>query len=207
MRFMTSSPGQTSDTRAPTASSVRLDAGSVRVLAHPLRSRLVGALRLRGPSTATELARELGTNSGATSYHLRRLAAVGLVVDTGTGDAKRRVWAAAAESTQYSPSDFADDEDAATAMGWLERDWLHHFTEKFARWLEVRRDWPARWRDETGMNDYLVVVSSEQLAAMHGEIREVVERYRRAGAGNPEAKRIAAYLSFYPVDMDQVPRR
>lgn len=185
----------------------RLDLTSVRVLAHPLRSRLLGALRLRGPATATDLARELGTNSGATSYHLRKLAEVDLVVDTGAGDAKRRVWAAATDSTQFVASDFDEDEDAATAMGWLERDWLRHFTEKFGRWLDSRGDWPARWRDAAGMNDYLVVVSAEQLEAMHAEIRDVVERYRRAGQGNPEAKRVATYLTFYPVDMDQAPRR
>lgn len=185
----------------------RLDATSVRVLAHPLRSRLVGALRLSGPATATELARQLETNSGATSYHLRRLAEVGLVVDTGDGGGKRRVWAAATDSTKVVASDFDEDEDAATAMGWLERDWLRHFTEKFGRWLDRRGEWPTRWRDSAGMNDYLVVVSAEQLESMHAEMRDVVERYRRAGQGNPEAKRIATYLSFYPVDLDQAPRR
>ncbi|MFN2320124.1 MAG: ArsR/SmtB family transcription factor [Dermatophilaceae bacterium] len=185
----------------------RLDTASVRVLAHPLRSRLVGALRLRGPSTATDLARELGTNSGATSYHLRRLEAAGLVVDTESGDGKRRVWAAATDSTRFVPSDFDTDEDAATAMGWLEQDWLRHFTEKFGRWLDVGRAWPVRWRDEAGMNDYLVVVTAEQLAAMHAEMQDVIEHYRRAGQGSPEAKRVATYLSFYPVDMDQAPRR
>ena len=99
------------------ADFVRLDAKSVKVLAHPLRSRLVGALRLNGPSTATALAAALGTNSGATSYHLRKLAEVGLVVDTGEGDAKSRVWAAASQLTQFEASDFDDDDDAATAMG------------------------------------------------------------------------------------------
>lgn len=186
---------------------LRLGPEAVRVLAHPLRSRLVGALRLHGPSTATDLARELGTNSGATSYHLRRLAETGLVRDTGTGDGKRRVWAASADSTTVVRTDFDDDEDAATAMGWLERDWLRHFTEKFARWLDVAQDWPARWRDETGMNDYLVVVTADQLAAMHAELQDVIDRYRRVGQGNPQAKRVAAYVTFYPVDMDQAPRR
>ena len=52
---------------------VRLDASALRVLAHPLRSRLLSALRRGGPATATELAKTLGTNSGATSYHLRKL--------------------------------------------------------------------------------------------------------------------------------------
>jgi len=185
----------------------RLDPTSVRVLAHPLRSRLLATLRLHGPATATDLARELGTNSGATSYHLRKLAEVDLVVDTGEGDARRRVWAAATDSAQVVASDFDEDEDAATAMGWLERDWLRHFTEKFGRWLDVRADWPRRWHRGTGMNDYLLVVTAEQLDEMHAEIETVIDRYRRSGAGNPEAKRVAAYVSFYPVDMDQPPRR
>ena len=47
---------------------IRLDAGALRVLAHPLRSRLLSTLRVGGPATATDLAAQLGTNSGATSY-------------------------------------------------------------------------------------------------------------------------------------------
>ena len=188
------------------ADFVRLDAKSVKVLAHPLRSRLVGALRLNGPSTATALAAALGTNSGATSYHLRKLAEVGLVVDTGEGDAKSRVWAAASQLTQIEASDFDDDDDAATAMGWLARDWLRHFTDKFGRWLDVQGNWPAVWRDRASMNDDMVVVTADQLREMHTEIDAVIERYRRVGQGNPDAKRIAAYLIFYPVDMDKAPR-
>lgn len=189
------------------ATHLRLSTEALKVLAHPLRSRLVGALRIAGPSTATALARELKTNSGATSYHLRRLAEVGLVIDTGEGDGKTRVWATAGEATQIVPSDFADDEDAETALGWLERDWLRHFTEKMGRWLDVRHDWPARWRDAAGMNDAMVLVTPEQLTAMQAEISALVQRYARVGAGNPEAKRVAAYAVYYPLDMDKAPRR
>ena len=187
-------------------SHVRLDTASVKVLAHPLRSRLLSALRLAGPATATALAAALSTNSGATSYHLRKLEDVGLVVDTGEGAGKRRLWAASADVTHVEPSDFQDDEDAETAFGWLERDWLRHFTEKFGRWLDVRLAWPTAWSDAAGMNDTMVVVSAEQLGAMHAEIDAVIERYRRVGQGNPDAKRVATYLCFYPVDMDQAPR-
>lgn len=185
---------------------VRLDSTSVKVLAHPLRSRLLGALRLGGPATATALAASLSTNSGATSYHLRKLEEVGLVVDTGEGAGKRRLWAASADVTHVEPSDFQDDEDAETAFGWLERDWLRHFTEKFGRWLDARTSWPSAWTDAAGMNDAMVVVTADQLAAMHLEIDAVIERHRRVGQGNPEAKRVATYLCFYPVDMDQTPR-
>ncbi len=189
------------------ASYVQLDATSVKVLAHPLRSRLVGMLRLSGPSTATALAKALGTNSGATSYHLRKLEDVGLVVDTGQGNARTRVWAAASEETHVTVTDFDDDEDAAMAMGWLERDWLRHFTTKFGQWLDVSTAWPRRWRDTFGMNDAMVLVTPEQLRAMHRDIEEIVQRYRRAGQGNPEAKRVATYIVHYPLDLDQAPRR
>ncbi|WP_197429671.1 ArsR/SmtB family transcription factor, partial [Auraticoccus cholistanensis] len=78
--------------RSPTG--FRLDASSLRVLAHPLRSRLLSALRTGGPATATDLASRLGTNTGATSYHLRKLESVGLVVDTEEGEGRRRLWRA-----------------------------------------------------------------------------------------------------------------
>lgn len=188
-------------------SYIQIDAAAVKILAHPLRSRLVGQLRLQGPSTATALAKELGTNSGATSYHLRKLAEVGLVTDTGAGDGKTRVWAASAESTHFASTDFDDDEDAATAMGWLERDWLRHFTTKFGHWLDVSMNWPKPWRDIFGMNDAMILVTPEQLRAMHDELGAVIERYRRLGQGNPDAKRVAAYVVYYPLDMDKAPRR
>ena len=183
------------------ADHVHLNSEALKVLAHPLRARLLAALRLQGPATATDLARELATNSGATSYHLRRLADVGLVVDTGEGDHKRRVWAAGAALTVVEPSSFDGDEDAETALGWLSRDWLRHFTEKFGQWLDVQRSWPARWRDAAGMNDAMVVVTAEQLSTMQAEIDEVIVRYARVGQGNPEAKRVAVYTAAYPLDL------
>ena len=83
---------------------LRLDATSLRVLAHPLRSRLLSRLRTGGPATATDLAAALSTNSGATSYHLRKLESVGLVTDTGEGEGKRRLWRASTDSHQFEPS-------------------------------------------------------------------------------------------------------
>ncbi len=189
------------------ATHLRLDAHAITVLAHPLRSRLVSTLRIGGPATATALARALDTNSGATSYHLRRLAEVGLVIDTGEGDGKSRVWAAAGEATQIVPSDVEGDADAETALGWLERDWLRHLTDKLGRWLDLRHLWPVAWRDAASLNDAMVLVTPEQLTAMQSEIDGIVARYARVGAGNPEAKRVAAYAIYYPVDLDKAPRR
>ncbi|MFW5468667.1 ArsR/SmtB family transcription factor [Knoellia sp. CPCC 206435] len=185
---------------------IRLDATSLKVLAHPLRSRLLSALRLGGPATATDLATSLRTNSGATSYHLRKLESVGLVADTREGEGKRRLWRAATESHQFEPSDFAGDEDSETALNWLVRDYTRHFAEQFEKWLDVETAWPVEWRDAAGMNDSYVVATPAQLQAMRAEIDEIVDRYRRVGQGNPAARRLAVYTVAYPLDLDRIPR-
>ena len=59
----------------------RVDARTLRGLAHPLRLRLLNTLREFGPATASGLADRLGESSGATSYHLRQLATYGFVED------------------------------------------------------------------------------------------------------------------------------
>ncbi|XVX21189.1 ArsR/SmtB family transcription factor [Actinomycetota bacterium] len=190
----------------PDYSGIRLDARALKVLAHPLRSRLLIALRTGGPATATDLAGDLGTNSGATSYHLRKLEEIGLVADTGDGEGKRRLWRASTDYHSYWPSDVEGDEDAETALNWLSRDYIRHLTEQYERWLDVEQTWPVSWRDATGLSDSNVVATPEQLEAMRQEIAEVMARYRRIGQGNPEARRVAAYSVVYPLDLDRAPR-
>jgi DNA-binding transcriptional ArsR family regulator len=186
---------------------VRLDARALKVLAHPLRSRLLSALRRGGPATATALATALGTNSGATSYHLRKLEAVGLVTDTGDGEGKRRLWRASTDSHQFEPSDFAGDEDAETALNWLVRDYTRHFAEQFERWLDVESTWPPEWRDAAGMSDSFIIATPEQVEELKAEVDELLARYRRVGQGNPRARRLAVYSVLYPLDLDKAPQR
>lgn len=186
---------------------IRLDAAALKVLAHPLRARLLSCLRKDGPSTATSLATQLGTNTGATSYHLRKLEDVGLVTDTGEGTGRRRLWRASTESHEWAPSDFEGDEDAETALSWLTRDYSRHLGERFERWIDVAPDWPPAWRDALGMNDVSIIATAEQVRAMTDDLLAVVEKYRRAGQGNPAARRVATYLVTYPIDHGRPPQR
>jgi DNA-binding transcriptional ArsR family regulator len=191
----------------PDYTGIRLDAMALKVLAHPLRSRLLSTLRRGGPATATDLATTLGTNSGATSYHLRKLESVGLVTDTGEGEGKRRLWRAATESHSFWASDFEGDEDSETALNWLTRDYVRHFAEQYERWLDVEQAWPVEWRDAVGMGDSYVIATPAQLEALRREVTEVIARYRRVGQGNPEARRVAVYTYAYPLDLDKAPRK
>ena len=116
--------------------TLHLDARAIRVLAHPLRSRLLTALRTGGPATATALARRLDTNTGATSYHLRKLASVGLVEETEDGRGRERWWRASTPSHGWTERDVAGDADAEAASDWLRRHYLRSFVDRYERWLD-----------------------------------------------------------------------
>jgi DNA-binding transcriptional ArsR family regulator len=188
-----------SDPQVPT---VHLDRAALAMLAHPLRSRLLDELRISGPATATTLAAVLHTNSGATSYHLRKLAEVALVVDSGQGTGRRRLWSASTQSRprDEGPSGDTDDPDARAALAWLARDYLNLFNDRAEQWLDTQDRWPVDWREQVGLSDHLVQVTAGQLAALRNELADVLERYRRVGAGNPDAKRVSVYLCPLPVD-------
>lgn len=186
--------------RSPADDVLRLDTAALAVLAHPLRSRLLTELRLHGAATATELADRLDTNTGATSYHLRKLESVGLVVDTGTGTGKRRVWDASTRGHGWQPSDFAGDEAAEHSLAWLHRYYVAQLAAHAEAWFDVERTWPDRWRDALGYGDAGVVVTPEQARAMYDEIEAVLRRYRDLGRDQPGAEQLLVATIVVPVD-------
>ncbi|MGE9809328.1 MULTISPECIES: helix-turn-helix domain-containing protein [unclassified Janibacter] len=176
------------------------------MLAHPLRARLLAGLRSRGTATATDLAADLGTNSGATSYHLRQLAAVGLVRDVPGGRGRRRLWEATPHRARWLPSELADDDDLDASLQWLDRDYVAHFAEHAEAWLDAQDRWPARWRDGLGFRDGAVLVTADQQEALRADLDAVLEKWARVGQGNPTARRVAVYTYAYPIDPDRPPR-
>lgn len=82
-----------------------LEVSSLRALAHPVRLRMLSVLTGTAMSAA-ELARELDLTQGNASYHLRSLAAAGLVTAAG----EERVRGGVAKRYRY-------DVDAPVAAG------------------------------------------------------------------------------------------
>lgn len=197
---------------APT--SLRLDGRALRVLAHPLRARLLSALRTDGPATATGLAQRLGTNTGATSYHLRSLADVGLVEeDAGRGTARERWWRAAQDAHGWLEADLdAADDDARAAAGWLRGHYWRQFAEAAAEWEQHRERWPLAWREHLTHDDALVHVAVDDLAALRAELAAVLDRYHRPGGdpdisrdGDPELRTVSVHVSALPLHPGRAP--
>ena len=165
---------------------LQLDAAALQVLAHPLRMRLVGSLRLDGPATASRLAERLGVSSGLTSYHLRALADAGMVEDDPDHPAKgrERWWRAAHDMTSWQAGAAGDDPDAVAAEAWLAGYSARRAMGWTDAWLARRADDPPEWQAVSGTSDYLLDISPDELQALQDEITELVRPYLRL-SGEP----------------------
>ncbi|MFD6433624.1 ArsR/SmtB family transcription factor [Streptomyces venezuelae] len=76
----------------------------LKALAQPRRQQMLQHLTVHGPATSATLARALGLNTGATSYHLRELARYGFVEETrGSGHGRERWWRAVPGDRRFPP--------------------------------------------------------------------------------------------------------
>jgi DNA-binding transcriptional ArsR family regulator len=167
----------------------------LRALAHPVRLRMLGMLRIDGPATATTLATRLGLNTGATSYHLRQLAQHGFIVDDNSqGNGRERWWKAAHASTRTASPSPDDDE------GWRENDaYLQTVATVYTEWLqramEERPLLPPQWRDVGTLSDWnprLTPATAKRLFERLDAIITSVE-----DEDDPEARCIVVQLTGY----------
>ncbi|MFK4086836.1 helix-turn-helix domain-containing protein [Kribbella sp. NPDC020789] len=156
--------------------SVQLDRSLVRALAHPMRNRALGLLRVYGPQTATTLAGRLGVNSGATSYHLRQLAEAGLVVeDDARGNARDRWWKAAHQTTSFDLPQLLDEEPELT-MGFL-HGVGQAYAENMFTFIDSMQTMPPDWKEASLLSDFHFHLRADQLAALKGELLAVLRKY------------------------------
>ena len=176
----------------------RLDARSLVALAHPLRIRIRDRLRREGPANATQLAREFGETSGATSYHLRMLARHGFVEpDLEHGRGRERWWRATPEVIQIYPSEFVDDVTASEALRVVDAERFRMANERLARWLDDRAEWSGPWRDAAENSVFGLRLTPEQTRALGDEMIAIVDRYITV-APEPGARSVELQLNLFP---------
>ncbi len=160
-----------------------LDGGSLRALAHPLRVRIQGSLRNEGPATATILAERLGESSGATSYHLRVLAAHGFVdEDVPRGTARERWWRVSHDMTSWRSDRFHDDPDERAADEWLAGFLARQAMEWIDDWQSRRPSAEPAWLAAAEQDDYGLDMTAPQVEAMLAEVHQVVLHHLDAAA-------------------------
>lgn len=186
------------------ATEHRLDPRTLRALAHPLRMQILRTLREYGPATSSGLAARLGESSGATSYHLRQLAAYDFVIeDTERGTAKERWWKPAHQGTTIrAEDDFFTHPDpevvgAASAM-------LYEIAATHARelntWLGSQADWSRAWRRQgSDLSDFKLHLTPDLAQELITRLHEVIEEYRDRTPEDAEgSERVRLHLHTFP---------
>ncbi|MEU6763634.1 helix-turn-helix domain-containing protein [Streptomyces sp. NPDC046853] len=175
---------------------------SLRGLAHPLRMQLLVSLRKDGPATASQLADRLGESSGATSYHLRQLAAHGFVEDAPErGKGRERWWQSAHQGTRLDDSLMSDPDPAvrgAVAV-YLYEVATFHATEH-STWIGTQHDWPAEWIESSDTSDYTLRLTPDLTAELSGKIEELIESYRERAVdvSHPDSARVRLHTHIFP---------
>jgi DNA-binding transcriptional ArsR family regulator len=169
----------------------------MRAMVHPIRMRLIDALRTDGPSTATRLAGELGESSGSTSYHLRVLAEAGVIEEDGErGNARDRWWRLA--GPLFFPTDAKTPEERALELSartlHLERD-----DEAVRRFLLASDELPTEWNAAAFTGSFALYLTADELLRFGLDFMARVAELQRSSEERPEgARRVMVALRAVP---------
>jgi len=184
----------------PTRSVSRLsDPRALRAYAHPVRMKLIGLLRTRGPLTATQAARLTGESSGSCSFHFRQLAKYGLVAEAEGGTGRERPWRATTMLTSVED----DGDPAAQAAGALVRSVLaDRYIELLRQWLEARDQSDPPWREAALFGDRFIYLTPAELTELGTRITALVDAYAgretRPEARPDDARLVSMLLFAFP---------
>ncbi|HWU08921.1 MAG TPA: winged helix-turn-helix domain-containing protein [Streptomyces sp.] len=179
-----------------------IDTRTLRGLAHPLRIRLLNALREFGPATASGLADRLGESSGATSYHLRQLAAYGFVEDDPErGKGRERWWKAVHIGNTFSTSSFLEHPDAEVrgAVGVVLHEIATTHGQELNTWLGTMHEWPEEWRRAWELSDFKLRLTPELSQELAEKMHELVHSYQhRVPDGTEGSAVVRTHLHMFP---------
>jgi DNA-binding transcriptional ArsR family regulator len=177
------------------------DAHVLRGMTHPLRLRLLGALRKDGPATASELARRFGESSGLTSYHLRQLARFGFVEEAAERNhGREKHWRSVDEGTEWSID--TDDAGLLEATSALGRQLVPEYARWLLRWYAETPVWDRRWRAAAEGLDLWCELTPDELRALSDEVREVLERYADRRTRRDGTERTIVLFHAFPERRD-----
>jgi len=167
-----------------------LSTAQLRVLSHPMRLAFLRRLREHGPATSRILGREFELDSGAASYHLRRLEAGGLIAEEpGMGTLRERWWRATADALQF---DAAEHDDDAVTRQYVQSTVLMNAEALY----RVAADVPgadAAWLAESAFIDLQLPLDGAGRRALRAELMEVIDRHRAAEEGPITQIRLQIY--------------
>ncbi|MEW9547248.1 ArsR/SmtB family transcription factor [Nonomuraea sp. NPDC050783] len=165
------------------------DLDTLKALGHPLRMKLYRVLYVAGSATASHLAEQVDEAVSLVSYHLRKLAAHGLIEEAPQdgGDARERWWRPVAESISTRDEDFRDSPEEVAAHAAMSRAHARQQHEMYEGYLDAQMAWEPAWRDAAFSSEHLMWLTPDELGRLADELRDLADRWRARGRAAREA--------------------
>ena len=177
------------------------DPTSLRALAHPLRLKLLGLLRVEGPRSVGQLADLVDEAPGTVSYHLGTLAKSGFVVEAPelANDGRERWWRATHEQTHFDPAELRDDPARRGASVALRQSILQSYLAEQLAALDAESTLDAAWLGASTGGDAFAHLTLEEFARFGDELEALVEKWTADRREPREGTRVTRVLfSSFP---------
>jgi DNA-binding transcriptional ArsR family regulator len=155
-------------------------AKQMRALAHPLRMRILGELRVNGPRTVGGLSDVFDESPGNLSYHLGKLAEFGFVEEVPelAADRRERWWRSAHEFTNISLGATATAEERR-AMAVVRHQVIDTYAATLHGAVDAEATLPAEWAQPSGSSDIAAFLTPEEFAEAGKELKAVLTKWHQ----------------------------
>ncbi|HEX5856992.1 MAG TPA: helix-turn-helix domain-containing protein [Microbacterium sp.] len=154
-----------------------LDAGALRALAHPMRVQIYDILSQYGPQTASSLAGRLGESSGATSYHLRALAAHDLIREVeGRGTGRERWWERPAGGVSFANPEAMKTPSGRAATQLVMAEFFRRRQEQLVEFINrgINNE-PDEWQEGSLLSTATARMTAEQTQKLAKGIQDLID--------------------------------
>lgn len=172
---------------------------TLKVLANPIRMRILGILRVNGPQTVGSISSHLGEAPGAISYHLSKLAKVGLAEKTQNSEHDRRQsWWKASQNAVFVESSDKENVAEEEATNLFRRSAALAYEQTYERYLDALPKLPKEWASAGASNDSVLRLTPDQLKQMLSELDEVARKWAKRGSEQlPGAEQVALIVQAF----------
>jgi DNA-binding transcriptional ArsR family regulator len=182
-------------TTEPQTAQTITDSRVLAAMSHPARRRLLDALTVDGPSTASFLAARTGQAVGNASHHLKVLAQAALIeeVPALARDRRERWWRVSAVSRRWSSTALEEDPASDAVAEAAESLNLEHQIGKVRAWHTQRDSASREWVDAAFSRDIWLHLTPAELHQLSGELGDLLRGWRdrtlsaRADQAPPDA--------------------
>ena len=170
------------------------DVNRMRALAHPLRMAVLRHLMAVGPRTASECADEVGSTPSNCSWHLRQLAAFGLVEPAESANERDRPWRATQVGLDFG--ELASDPVVREAQDSVIAVSLQDEAEMTRRFLDHRNDLDDEWVSAARLDSYVVRVTPAELRELSKAMNEILRPYVATVRPKSDDDALLAYVGL-----------